>query len=282
VKPICSAWQPFKRPIQNALDEARQVGIRVDECARIAREASAIIPASEILEACKFWRDKRPDKPFTPKTVREAVRAFMERQARLSERRKRGLNCYFGQLVEKFGNRNLHEISGDALQDFIDTKKWAAKTRNEVLGPYSLLFKDAEFRSIVPPQCNPCASIKRLKLMPGDIGILHAEQVQAILSRVKIDLIPFVSIWLFAGLRKEEVARLNWGQIRSALQTGVLEVKADQGLKTGRCSVPILPNLESWLEWYLRQNAASGLVLPLRYSKGRRLDFSLQNRGQRR
>jgi integrase len=173
----------------------------------------------------------KPDKPFTPKTVRESTADYLSRQNRVSERRKRTLKCYFDQLCETFGKRHLHELTTVEVKDFADSKTWSPKTYNEVLGAYSLLYKEAKLRGWVPSDCNPCAGIKRLKLLPGSIGIFSAEEVRSILGSIKEDLIPFTAIWFFAGCRKEEVARLKWPQVKAALKSGVLEITGDVGQK---------------------------------------------------
>jgi len=272
------SFSDIKRPIQNALDEARAAGLPLDDAVRLVRQAGEIIPIGQVLDACRYWKDRGPDKPFTPKTVKEATTDYLSRQHRVSERRQRGLKCYFDQLVVKFGNRYLHEVTAVDIKDFADSKPWSPKTYNEVLNSYALVYKEAQLRDWVPAGCNPCADIKRLKMLPCKIGVFEPGQVRTILSSVKEDLIPFVAIWCFAGARKEEVTRLKWPQIRSALKTGVLEIEADQGLKTGRRSVPLQSNLRAWLEWFIQNNPdVSGFVLPTRYSEGRRLD-NLQDR----
>jgi len=267
------SFSDIKRPIQNALDEAQHTGLRIDDAVRLVRQAGEIIPISEILDACRFWKSKRPDKPFTPKTVREATSDFLARQVRLSARRRRVLKSYLGQLETKFGQRLLHELTTLEIKDWMDAKAWEPATFNSVLGAYALLFKDAQSRDRVPVGCNPIIGIKRFRIMAGQIGIMEPSEVRTIMSTVNNDLKPFLAIWFFAGCRKDEIARLDWRQIRAALKTGVLEIDAEQGLKTGARFVPVLPNLKSWLEWYLRHNpASSGLVLPLKYNGGRKLD----------
>src|SRR5438874_1821826 len=59
------SFSDIKRPIQNALDEAREAGIAIDEAVRLVRQAGEIIPVGEFLDACRFWKSRRPNKPFT-------------------------------------------------------------------------------------------------------------------------------------------------------------------------------------------------------------------------
>jgi hypothetical protein len=257
-----------KRRIHNAMEAAQKIGMEVDDAVRLVRMASEIIPLRELLDACKFWRDKRPDKPFRARTVKQARADYMSRQSRLSGRRRKALTSYFAQLENKFGGRLLHELTTVELKDWMDGRSWKPSTFNSVLGCYGLLFKDAQTRGYVPPGCNSVAGIKRLKVMPGQIGIMEPSEVRTIMATVKNDLKPFLALWFFGGLRKDEISRIDWRQIRRAVKTAVLEIETEQGLKTGARCVPLQPNLKSWLEWSLRNNPElSGLVLPLKYSK---------------
>jgi integrase len=262
-----------KRRIHNAMEEAERIGMEVDDAVRLVRMASEIVPLREILDACKAWRDNRPDQPFTPKTIKQATADYLSRQGRLSGRRRKALTSYFGQLENKFGGRLLHELTTIELKDWMDGRDLKASSFNCVLGAYSLIYRDAQSRGHVPPDCNPVAAIKRLKVTPGHIGIMEPGEVRTIMATVKDDLKPFLSLWFFGGLRKDEISRLHWRQIRMAVKTGVLEIEAEQGIKTGARCVPLQPNLKAWLQWSLRLNPdVSGPVLPLKYSKGRLLD----------
>jgi hypothetical protein len=275
-------YAALKRPIQRALEEARGTGMRLDEAVGLLRKALEIVPADEMLEACRFWKNKRPNKPFDPKTAKQAVDDHLPRH-RASVRRKRALKTYYGHFSKKFGTRKLHEIDATEICDWANSaerntgKGWSAKTQNEVLNALSGLYKEAIFRNWVPAGYNPCSteSIKRPEVKPGNIGIFTPIQVAAIMQKIKDDLKPFMCLWFFGATRKEEVARLRWGQIRAAVKTGILEIEPEQGLKTGGRSINVLPNLMAWLKWSVAQFPDAEddePVLPLNRGGGRKLD----------
>ena len=227
----------------------------------------------ELLVACQHWIATRPNKPFTPKLITEVAKLFMATQRRMSERRLRTLQWYVDVFVAEFGDRWSHDIIDTEIQDFLDHRQWSPKTTNEWLNGIGLLYKEAQFRGFVPPDYNPCAKIKRLRLTKGNIGIYYPAQVIQILDRVREDLLPFLVIWFFMGARKDEIARLKWPQVRSALLTGYLHIEPEQGKKTGERTSKVMPNLRAWMEWYLaRHPDADGFVLPRKYNEGRQLD----------
>lgn len=152
---------------------------------------------------------------------------------------------------------------------------WKPKTVNEFLSAVALLYKDAIFRHNAAQ--NPCApdSIERLEVKRGTIGVYRPDQVRAIMFSVKEDMAVALALWFWGGMRISEVARLVWSELRSALKTGVLVITEDVGQKTegSARSIPLLPNLRAWIQWYLvRHPDASSLVLPKKYSEGRKLD----------
>jgi integrase len=67
-------------------------------------------------------------------------------------------------------------------------------------------------------------------------------------AQEKPELIPFVAVAAFAGLRHAEITRLEWPEIR--LEDGFIEVKARKAKTASRRLVPITPNLRAWLEKY--------------------------------
>ncbi len=75
--------------------------------------------------------------------VPAAVREYLAKQTKISARRLRTVTSYLHTLSEGFGETPLHEVAPPTLNDFVDNRKWAAKTRNDFLGTVSLLCKEA-------------------------------------------------------------------------------------------------------------------------------------------
>ena len=66
-----------------------------------------------------------------------------------------------------------------------------------------------------------------------------------LLKHADEDIIPFLAIGAFAGLRHAEILRLDWGEID--LAGGLIEVKAAKAKTASRRLVPISANLKKWL-----------------------------------
>ena len=79
-----------------------------------------------------------------------------------------------------------------------------------------------------------------------DIGILTVAQAARLLESATPDVLPYLAIGLFAGLRSSEIERLHWSEID--FERGLIKVDAKKGRNTAfRPLVTIQPNLREWL-----------------------------------
>ena len=259
-------WEDSLRvEIRKSLEIAEKTGLSLLPATQLFGQAVEILGnTSEVLQACQYWKTNRPDKPFIPKPVREAVADYMRHRKQLvSAARLRTETSYLNWFTGSFGTTNLHEIETPGLQGKLSEKMWRPKTRNDILSALSLLFQHGSVHNWVPKGYNPVTGIKRLRELPGAIQIFTPEEARRILEGLcekDPSLVPFFSLWCFGGLRKEEVSRLSWEQLNQGLTSGWLELHAAQ-TKTGRYrTVHLSENLKAWLNVYRKE---CGSVLPV-------------------
>jgi hypothetical protein len=269
-----------RRDIHQALKLIENTDTGIDRAAFIFSEAAKLVGVDEILTACQQWKNNRPDKPITPKPVKETVTLFNEAQkTKVSERRQRTVKSYLKAYTDSFGTRNLHEITTGDIEAWLEEKTWGNKTRNEVVGAIGLLYTFAQTakRDWVPVDYNPVAKVKRERLEAGNIEIFEPWEARQMLTRIETDyadLIPFLVLWCFSGCRKEEIARVSWQQVQAAIKTGKLEVRSGETKNGPSRVMPLLPNAKAWLQWWLAKygEKASGVVLPARWNTMTALD----------
>jgi integrase len=85
-------------------------------------------------------------------------------------------------------------------------------------------------------------------------GVLTIEQTARLLEAASPELLPYIAIGLFAGLRRSEIEQLDWNDID--FEENHIEVNKS---KTGERNVEMLPILRDWL-MPLRKH--SGKVVP--------------------
>ena len=70
------------------------------------------------------------------------------------------------------------------------------------------------------------------------------------------EMVPYIAICAFAGLRPTEAAKLDWKDIN--LETAQIEVKARHAKTRRHRLVPIQPNLLAWLTIYRKEAGRIG------------------------
>jgi integrase len=128
-------------------------------------------------------------------------------------------------------------------------------TRNNFRRVLIVLFNFARDRGYCID--NPAAKTAKAKEIEGTVGILTVDQTEQLLKSAPKELVPYIAIGAFAGLRRAEIERLDWKEID--LESGLIEVTAKNAKSARRRFVRIQPNLVQWLRPHPRKE---GLVTP--------------------
>jgi integrase len=106
---------------------------------------------------------------------------------------------------------------------------------------------------------NPAAKSAKGKVVETAPGILTVEETSRLLENAPKELMPYIAIGAFAGLRRAELERLDWKEID--LHSRLIEVTA-KAKSARRRFVKIKPNLALWLKPYAQPR---GTVTPSDY-----------------
>jgi integrase len=167
-------------------------------------------------------------------------------QRHLSDLRSR-LNIF----AKRFDGQMVATITSAEIDDWLRSLKVSAVTRNHYRRLIVLAFNFAVQRGYGTD--NPAAKTAKAKELKSDIGILTITQAARLLESATPDVLPYIAIGLFAGLRRAEIERLDWSEID--FESGLIEVTAKNAKTARRRHVTMQPNLREWL-------------LPLRKHKG--------------
>src|SRR5262249_6516757 len=108
---------------------------------------------------------------------------------------------------------------------------------------------------------NPAEQSAKAKEIASPVGILTVDQTARLLENAVPELVPYIAIGAFAGLRRAELERLDWQEVD--LQSGLIEVTASKAKSARRRFVKIRPNLARWLQPHAQ---LSGNVTSLGYN----------------
>lgn len=161
-------------------------------------------------------------------------------------------------------------VTRDECEAFIDSNpRLSAKSRNAELKLLSAFFSWCKARGYCAE--NPTREIEFRKEVETAIGILAPNELRRLLENADPQLLAYVAIGAFAGIRKAELHRLDWSEID--LHDGFIEVTAAKSKTANRRLVKIQPCLDAWLRPIARESgpvvAISDLWLRMKHLRAK-------------
>ena len=153
------------------------------------------------------------------------------------------LKCRLGQFEKSFGKRLVSEITSGEIDDWLRGLDVSPVTRNNSRRILVTAFSFAASRNYCVD--NPAAKTAKAKEIEGTVGILTVTETARLLEAADAELVPFIAIGAFAGLRRAELERLDWSEID--FESGLITVQAIKAKSARRRFVKIRPNLAAWL-----------------------------------
>jgi integrase len=187
-------------------------------------------------------------------TVTELRDAWIVSKRASGRREKYLRNCatFTKGFIADYGERPAHSITRADVQAFMDARGYGGATRNTYRRALLGLFNYG--KKVGCLETNPANVIEVASEDLGEIKFYDAKQAAALLKtalKVAPEMVPYLAIGLFAGLRPErELGELTWENIN--LERKNIYVPAIRAKKRRSRFVDIQPNLAKWLE--LTQN----------------------------
>jgi integrase len=155
------------------------------------------------------------------------------------------LRTYLDRFKEAFTG-NVADITSAAIQGFLTAIQASERTKKNCRDVLRSFFKWCAARGYLtktaPDDLMEHAPNYRSKRV-GKIEIFTPEEMGRLIDKAKDKLLPYLVIGAFAGLRGEEMKRLDWSEID--LADGFIEVAADKAKTDTRRLVPISANLKA-------------------------------------
>jgi integrase len=158
---------------------------------------------------------------------------------------------HLGYDLKKFNQTfscNIGSITGGEIDGWLRGLKVSGRTRNNLRCSVNTLFCYAKTRRYLAKDHDELDAVGLAKDREGEIEIFTPAEVIEILSHARDEIMPFLLIGAFAGVRHIEIKRLAWDDIR--LDDGLIEIRAQNAKTASRRMVPLLPNLREWLMGY--------------------------------
>lgn len=219
------------------------------EFMKAADELKAI--GATVWDAVRFYKEHHS--AMQPKTFKDAIELFLDtkRSSGKNARYIRQLGYNLNGLKESLGLTKVHEVTADSIEKWLRNPAWKMETVRSKTVDIRTFFRFCVKRHFIVR--DPAAVIEKVHITESPPGILSVPQVTRLMNTVRAHgpkMVPYFALAIFAGVRPEEIRRLDQSEIDVA--TGYVEIKAAKakgGPKGGRKRrlVRLSDNCKAWL-----------------------------------
>ena len=210
----------------------------------------------DIKDAVEFYLEHlRHTKQSKP--VSEAIDALLDAKEKGKRRPRyvKDLRDRLNVFSQDFGKRMIGDISANEIERWLDSRGFADVTWNNYRRILQVLFSFADKKGWC--ETNVVAKTSNRSIDQKSPEILTIEQTRNLLDAAESEILPYYAIALFAGVRDEELSKLDWNSIN--LRTGYITIEASVSKVRQKRLIPITDNLRAWLTPLAK---ARGLVTP--------------------
>jgi integrase len=184
------------------------------------------------------------------KTVADVAQEMVEAKRRdgVSESYLADLNKRLPHITAALSGP-IHKVMRPQIEEWLRSLPVSPRSRNNFRNVIVTLWRFAKQSGYLPrDRSTEADGLPRVKAVGADIEVFRPEDFAKLIAKADADLVPFLALGAFAGLRHAEILRLDWEDVRFA--QGFVEVKAKKAKTAQRRLIPIQPNLQAWLAPY--------------------------------
>ncbi|NBV24185.1 MAG: hypothetical protein EBS05_19985 [Proteobacteria bacterium] len=252
-----------------AVEALRPTGLALDVAAIQIADALARLQGRTLSEAVGYFTERMLTVKRKP--VAEVVAEFLAEKEKRTKRGTPASAIYLNSLRKRlntFTNAfqcELADVTPEQVRLWADGHEWGARTRFNALTQLRTLFSFARARGYYAKDDDVLAGIEFGKGDGGTIGIFTPDEMRRLMAAAKPEIVPFLAIGAFAGLRTAEITRLDWSKVN--ITKRFIEVTAKSAKTASRRIVPMTDNLAAFLTPYAKAiGPVCNLVRPEKHS----------------
>ena len=217
----------------------------LDAAALEYSEARKLLDGIGLVDAARFYA-RHHGCNVKRKAVPDAVRATIEAKkiGGISDAYLNDLRYRLGTFAHCF-QCDLVSLTPEDMQSFFDSIDLSARSFNNFLGALKTFCRFGKDRGWLSKEVHLLGGVKRRKEKSTPVEILTPRDMAALLEHATPEIAPCFALGAFAGLRSEEILRLEWCDVTR--RPGFIEVAAHKAKTATRRLVPITENLAHWL-----------------------------------
>ena len=239
-----------------SVEALRDTGRSMDLAAQEYATAFKILEGrGTVVEAAEFFVKHRAP-GVKPGAVPELVEQFItaKKSDGVSTRYLEDCRARLRAFARDFAG-TIDNITTGQLGEWLRSLTVSGRTRNNFRRLLITFFLDARNRGFLPKHLPTAAEDLTLaREASRKIILLNPQETAKLLLDAEPDILVYLGIAGFAGIRRQEVLRLSWNDVD--LNEGHIQVGSDKAKTASRRLVPIQPNLRDWLSPHIRSGRA--------------------------
>jgi integrase len=178
------------------------------------------------------------------------------REEEISKKHHMSMRETLRKFVAKYGDAQILALTGSEIKAWLAGLPLVAKTRSRHFGYLNNAFTIAQKANALsknPLEGQEPFRVKRKR----KVEILTTDEIEKFLSALHKDWLPFFAINAFTGLRREEISRLDWSEVK--LDRSLIDLPAEKSKNGKRKLIEVPKNLLEILTPFAKSD---GRVMP--------------------
>lgn len=236
---------------RRALKALNGTGVDLDSAASQFARATNLLPGVTLIEAVNVYKAAAQGPTIKRKLVPEVVEELLtaKRDKGRSELYIKDLRLRLQRVAKAFDGP-LADLTSESIDNFLLGIDAAPRTRNNFRLVIGTLLRFGQVRGYVAKDHRGITDIEKSTHTDGEILVFTPSEMTTLLNSAKPGLVPALALGCFAGVRPEEIKRIEWSDIH--LGEGHIEIRAAKAKTRVRRLVPVSLNLRAWLLPYAR------------------------------
>jgi integrase len=216
-----------------------------------------------LYDAVAFYREylERKSSSIAVGTLCDRVTTEFERrlnQREISKKHFTSMRETLKKFRGKFADTPVKLLEGTSVKEWLAKEDLAVKTRNRHLGYIRNVVGIAQEWNLV--EVDPFIKVSGFNdphAKTAKVAILTPGQLEKFLKVADSDFVPFFAMNAFTGLRREEIIRLDWSEVK--LDRNLIDLPFTKSKNRKRKLIEISENLIAWLR---PKEQKEGSVMP--------------------
>jgi integrase len=236
-----------------AIEAIRESGVTLDAAALEYSEACKHLDGISLVDAAKFYA-RHHGRGIKRKPIADAVDEMIatKKASGLSELYLSDLRYRLGAFKAAF-HCDVNALVPDDIGTFFAGLNLSPRSYNNFLRTLKTFFAFAQKQGWLSREVDLLARVEKRREKSVPVEIFSPAQLADLFAHASSELRPCLALAAFAGLRSEEILRLEWSDLDR--RPGFVEVAADKAKTATRRLVPISDNLAAWLATASRDGA---------------------------